>query len=310
MTRRDLLLASASLGLVASTPRLSFGSVVRPFRLIHLTDFHVQPELNAPDGMQKALIHAMAHKPNLIQLGGDLIMDGFSANEARTATQWKIFQELLVQHCKVPVQYCIGNHDVWGWNKSKSKTSGNEALWGKNWFLKVAGLERAYHSYQAGAWKVIVLDTVQPKGEDAYDGYVDEEQMKWFQVELDATPHTQPILVVSHIPIFSPSPMVYGFDAKDSTWKVGSSQVISNFNEVKKLFDARKNVKVCISGHIHLVDRYDYNNVSYLCNGAVCGGWWLGKNKDFEPGYVIIDLFPNGDFKHEFVTWGWKAKNS
>lgn len=271
-----------------------------------MTDFHVQPELNATKGMEAALRHAMTKKPRLVMLGGDLIMDSFAATEARTKTQWDLFTSLLKANCHVPTKYCIGNHDIWGINKERSHTSGNEPLWGKKWFLEVAQMDRTYHAFEAGGWKWIVLDTVFTK-ENNYDGFIDPEQFEWLKQELETTPSTQPVLVTSHIPLFSPSPMVYGFDAKDSTWKVSGSSVTKNFNEVKKLFDTRPNVKLCISGHIHLVDRYDYNGVSYLCNGAVCGAWWLGRNKDFDPGYVVIDLYPDGTFKNEFVKWGWKA---
>jgi len=46
--------------------------------------------------------------------------------------------------------------------------------------------------------------------------------------------------------------------------------------KIKDLFAKHKNVKLCLSGHLHLVDRVDYNGVTYLCDGAVCGGWWKG----------------------------------
>lgn len=272
-----------------------------------MTDFHVQPELRAPAGMEAALKHAMRQKPHLVMLGGDLVMDSFSATEARTATQWKIFQSLLAKHVKVPCHYCIGNHDIWGWDKLKSKTSGTEKRWGKKWFLEIAGLKNTYYSFDAGGWKWIVLDTVQP-ADKGYEGYVDPAQLSWLKSELDKTPKSTPVIVVSHVPLFSPSPMVYGFNAEKNQWQVSTSEVTKNFNDVKKLFDMHTNVKLCLSGHIHLVDRYDYNGVSYLCNGAVCGAWWLGKNRDFEPGYVVIDLFSDGTFKQQFVKWGWKPE--
>lgn len=306
MTRRDILGGGLALGASLALPKLASASEAKPFRVLHLTDFHVQPELKAGEGMTAALKHAMQQKPDLVVLGGDLIMDGFAATQKRTQLQWDLFTSLLKQHCHVPVQYCIGNHDIWGWNKTKSQTSGNEELWGKKWFLKIAGLDKTYHSFDAGSWKGIVLDTVYPKDEK-YEGFVDDEQFAWLERELNATPTNKPIMIVSHIPLFSPSPMVYGFNAESDQWQVSASEVTKNFNKIKTLFDSRPNVKMCISGHIHLVDRYDYNNVSYLCNGAVCGAWWLGKNKDFEPGYVCLDLFADGKFTNKFIKWGWKS---
>ncbi|MBS1721492.1 MAG: metallophosphoesterase [Armatimonadetes bacterium] len=307
ITRRELLAGSATLGAATLLSRGSEATTVKPFRFVHMTDFHVQPELHAGQGMARALQHAMAKKPEFVMLGGDLIMDGSAANEDRTRTQWDLFRRTLKENCSVPCAYCIGNHDVWGWNKAKSHTSGQEARWGKQWFLDVAEIPRTYYAMERGGWKWIVLDTVQPKG-DSYDGGLDAEQFDWFKQEIARTPAHQPVMVVSHIPLFAPCAVIYDFDATASIWKASSNEIVGDFHEVKKLFDDHPNVKLSISGHIHLVDRYDYNGVSYLCNGAVCGAWWLGKNRDFEPGYVVVDLFPDGTFKQEFVTWGWKSE--
>jgi len=71
------------------------------------------------------------------------------------------------------------------------------------------------------------------------------------------------------------------------------------------LFLKHSNVKVCVSGHIHLVDRVDYNGVSYLCNGAISGNWWKGNFQETPPGYSLIDLFDDGTWRREYVKYGW-----
>jgi hypothetical protein len=68
-------------------------------------------------------------------------------------------------------------------------------------------------------------------------------------------------------------------------------------------------VKVCLSGHIHLVDRVDYLGVSYLCNGAVSGAWWKGPNQEFGNGYAIVDLFPDGAFTSTYHQFDWRAQS-
>ncbi|MEX2092204.1 MAG: hypothetical protein WD971_05980, partial [Pirellulales bacterium] len=73
------------------------------------------------------------------------------------------------------------------------------------------------------------------------------------------------------------------------------------------LFAKHPNVKLCISGHLHLLDRVDYNGVTYLCNGAVSGNWWGGRHKDCDEGYAVVDLYDDGTFEHEYVKYGWKA---
>ena len=70
-------------------------------------------------------------------------------------------------------------------------------------------------------------------------------------------------------------------------------------------------MKLCISGHIHLIDRVDYNNITYLCNGAVCGKWWRGTYQESPPGYALIDLYNDGSFAHQYIAYGWaKEKKS
>jgi predicted phosphodiesterase len=82
----------------------------------------------------------------------------------------------------------------------------------------------------------------------------------------------------------------------------------SDSEKIKSLFGRHPHVKVCVSGHTHLVDRVDYNGVSYLCGGAVCGNWWRGRHKDCDEGYAVIDLCDDGSFDCEYVKYGWKAE--
>ncbi len=74
---------------------------------------------------------------------------------------------------------------------------------------------------------------------------------------------------------------------------------------LKDLFSAYPNVKLCLSGHIHLVDRVVDNGVTYCCNGAVCGNWWKGDHKECDEGYTIIDLYSDGSFQNQYVVYNW-----
>jgi hypothetical protein len=72
------------------------------------------------------------------------------------------------------------------------------------------------------------------------------------------------------------------------------------------LFKQHTNVKACISGHIHLVDRVDYLGVTYMCGGAVCGAWWKGSRfNECDPGYSLIDLYDDGSVERQYVAYGW-----
>ena len=74
----------------------------------------------------------------------------------------------------------------------------------------------------------------------------------------------------------------------------------------KNLFLKHPNVRLALSGHIHLVDRVDYNGVSYLCNGSVAGNWWQGPFQETPPGYTLMDLYDDGTWHREYVKYGWQ----
>lgn len=77
-------------------------------------------------------------------------MDAFAEGFDRTKLQWELFTGALRRECSLEVRHCIGNHDIWGWNKAKSKTTGDEKGWGKSWATETLGLDRPYYSFERG----------------------------------------------------------------------------------------------------------------------------------------------------------------
>jgi Icc protein len=277
-------------------------------RLAHLTDMHVQPERKGAEGLTACLRHVQSRPdpPQLILTGGDTIMDCMSEDEARTKLQWELWQKVIKTECSLPVESCIGNHDVWGWNKEKSKTTGSEPLYGKKWAMQMFGVSSPYRSFDRAGWHFMVLDSVFPHG-NGYEGRLDEQQFAWLEAELKETPPGTPVLLLSHIPILSAAVFFDGECEKSGDWVIPSSYVHIDARRIKDLFYKHRNVKLCLSGHLHLVDRVDYLGVTYLCNGAVSGGWWEGAHQECEPGYALVALYEDGTFDREYVTYGWKA---
>ncbi len=281
----------------------------RALRIAHLTDIHVQPERAAGEGMAACLRHvqSLADPPDVIFNGGDSIMDAFEADQARTTTQWKLWQKTLRDECSLPIEHCIGNHDVWGWDKKKSGTTGSEPNHGKKWAMEVMGLERPYRAFDRAGWRFIVLDSIYPK-DDGYIGRLDDEQFAWLEAELKRTPPDQSILILSHIPILSAAALLFRGPDLRGQREVSPALMHVDSLLLKDLFGRHPNVKLCLSGHLHLVDRVDYNSVSYFCNGAVSGNWWKGRHRDCDEGYALIDLYPDGGFERQYVLYGWKAR--
>lgn len=278
----------------------------RALRLAHMTDLHTQPELKADQGVMSCFRHVrtQSDRPGLILLGGDLVMDSFEATDARTRQQWDLVQHAMREDSSIPMEACLGNHDVWGINKAKSKTTGNEPGWGKKRAMDLLGLPRAFRSFDRNGWHFVLLDSVMPKG-DGYIGKLDDEQWEWLEGDLKST--RLPTLILSHIPILAATQLVSAKRKDDGPRQISDSRMMSDASRFVALFEKTPSVKLCLSGHIHELDRVDYQGVTYLCNGAVSGNWWKGRHKMCDEGYALVDLFDDGSFENRYVTYGWKA---
>lgn len=310
-TRRAFLASASALlaGPLAVSAWTNPAPRKRVLRIAHLTDVHVQPERNAAAGFAACLHHVQnqADKPDLILFGGDNIMDSFDQTRERTRIQWDVWHRVLKAECSLPYQSCIGNHDVWGWGP-KSGAKPEDVGYGKAWAVEELRLPRRFYGFEKAGWKFLVLDSTQPNpNRHGYDGRLDEEQFAWLTAELRATLRTTPILILSHIPILAACAFLDGHNEKSGDWVVPGSWMHLDARKLTALFHQHGNVKVCLSGHMHLVDAVQYLGTTYYCNGAVCGGWWKGKNQQFAEGYALVDLYDDGTSTCEYVTYGWQA---
>ncbi len=133
--------------------------------------------------------------------------------------------------------------------------------------------------------------------------------MDWFKADLAATPTTTPIVIVTHVPIISAANF---FDHSDKPElgpdiTVKRTRMHVDHREFDALFQKHRNVKLCLSGHLHQLDKVEYNGVTYICDGAVCGDKWNGPRKHTPEGYGLVDLYADGTFSHQYVAYGWKS---
>lgn len=312
VSRREVvrIAGAAALGLAGARSVLAQNPPAarkRVLRIAHLTDIHIAPEHKAAEGFASCLRHVQSQKdkPDLIFTGGDHIMDSIGANEARTREQWELYRKVLKAECSLPVEPCIGNHDCWGLNRKDSGATGNEPLYGKKWAMDSLGLDREYRSFDRAGWHFIMLDSTFPQG-DGYTARLDDRQFEWLAEDLRRTDPKKPVLVLSHIPILAVCVFFDGDNEKSGDWVVPGAWVHIDSRRIKDLFLKHRNVKVCLSGHVHLIDRVEYLGVSYVCNGAVCGGWWEGPYQECDAGYALVDLYDDGSFENRYVPFGWK----
>jgi 3',5'-cyclic AMP phosphodiesterase CpdA len=282
----------------------------RIVRFAHLTDIHMEPEHNAPEGLTAALRHieAMADKPDMVITGGDNVMDVLGADDHRANILFSLVKQIFHDHCSLPVKYCIGNHDVWGWNKKDSKTTGNEPLWGKKRAVEEFALANRYYAFDQGPWRIFMLDSPFPC-QDVYTARLDDEQFDWLAAQLGA--HSDKFICInSHIPIISAAALLHAKNEKTGDWLVPHQLIHSDARKIVELFIQHKNVKLCISGHLHMLERIDYHDVAYICDGAVCGAWWGGAFRQCQEGYGVFDLFEDGTFDHQYIDYGWTPEKT
>lgn len=307
ISRRDLLIAGSSAALL---PAFAGAAPVqrrgrRALRFAFATDMHVQPDKRAVDGWGACLRHinSQKDKPGLILTGGDLIMDAFGADPDRTKAQWDVFLSGIKENSKLPIRHTLGNHDVFGWgNRDKYK---DDARFGKQWACDALGMEKPYYSFDQAGWHFVVLDSTYPSG-GGYTARLDDEQFEWLASDLASVPKETPVVVASHIPILMVCAIFDGENERTGNWVIPGSYMHIDARKIKELFLKHPNVKLCLSGHEHQVDKVVYNDVTYVCGGAVSAAWWGGNYFQCTYGYVMVDLYRDGSFETEYVPFGWK----
>lgn len=305
----------------------------RSLRFLHLPDTHIQPELGAPEGVAACLKHvnSLSDKPAFMLVAGDIIMDSMGADLDRTKVQWDVWKKVLSENWERPVKYCLGDHDCWGIRKEMSGATGSEPYYGKQMAFDVLNIDKAYYSFDESGWHFVVLDSLDLPADAVYEGKIDEDQWAWFEKDLAATDPKTPIVIHTHIPIlsgavalpreFSQRPGGFaggpggpqGRQRRGFTLPEGvrgtfiqPSRMHLDAARFKNLFVKYPNVKLCLSGHLHVRERLDYNGVAYVSNGAVCGDNWRGDKDQTKPGYGIVDLYDDGTFDEQYITFGWK----
>ena len=277
-------------------------------KVAHVTDIHITSDRSAASGVAAMFAHQFGRpdwSPEIVLNTGDTVMalDG-SVSGKRAQQQIELWQA-ATKNCHVPIYSCLGNHDVWDLHEPTAEIPAEKA--GFKLMKDVLDMPRDYYSFDHGGWHFIALNSVcqWPKY-----GVLSEEHLTWLVDDLNRTPRTTPICVLSHLPILSITSSVYGDDCRKGddvvipgTWQHADGWVIS------EIFRRHPNVKLCLSGHMHTCDRCEYRGVWYICGGAVSGAWWNGSQYGFPPCYGQLDLFDDGTFSYQFVDYGWEKRD-
>lgn len=274
-------------------------------RVAHLTDIHIKPERVAEYGMAASLnsVNGLSTKVDFILNGGDAIMNAASLAKSAVKAQWKAFHQILESDNSLPLYHCVGNHDLYGWMlPSPTHTDG------KQWCMDEYQLTKTYYSFIQNNWKFIVLDSVHSRNSvPGYYGKLDSEQLNWLKNELETTPDTIHICIVSHIPILSICSLFDKDITNTGKRSISETNMHTDSEVLIDLFYKHPNVRACVSGHIHLIDYLNYLGVDYYCNGAVSGHWWKGSHQYFNPSYSVMNFYEDGGTSREVVYYNWKS---
>jgi len=307
MKRKEFLKTTAAAIGSSFLPALSLAEKekTKTIRFAHLTDIHVKPGLVPETGMAKALQHVqqLNSKVDFIMNGGDSIMDALEADKQKTQIQWDLFHNILQRENSLPVYHCIGNHDIWGWFVKENKPA-VEKQYGKEWVQETLQMKNRFYSFTKNRWHFIVLDSTQLNPAGGYIAFLDAEQLDWLKRELANIPADHFICIVSHIPVLSICAGLF-FDKTETNGdlKIQRNLMHTDFLTLKKIFRQYPNIKLCISGHIHLQDELNYLDIKYYCNGAVSGNWWKGDFQEFSPAYAIFELHNDGSAQRTMIKY-------
>lgn len=300
MERRSALKGIGAALLLPAFKSSVISSNAKPvLRLAHITDVHLKNEFDAPARFAKCLHHIQQQNPKvaLVLNGGDIVFDMNKENIGTINSQWQLHNSVMKQENSLPVRYCLGNHDIW-WNENNK----GQTLYGKQYALNQLQLAKPYYSFTQQGWKFIILDSVHLDIDNTwYIGKLGDEQFAWLEGELNSTPANTPVLVMSHIPILTATNLIE--DDIVNKWVMLGGDMHTDTSRIISLFYKHPNVKLCLSGHIHLREKLVYNNVTYICDGAVSGAWWEGNRRETFPGYGLISLYADGSFDEEYVRY-------
>jgi 3',5'-cyclic AMP phosphodiesterase CpdA len=315
VNRRSFLTSlAASIGIPSSLqglPRgenLSFGQpsgagrAAPSLRVAQLTDTHVFHERSCPARMRAFLarFREATRSPDVVLHTGDIIFDALEADRDAVTKQWALWHELARDLPSAPV-YAIGNHDVWG------KGPASDPQYGKKWAVDTLKLPERFYSFAKGGWHFIVLDSTHAVPSGWYTGKLDDEQLAWLEGELKKVAATTPIAVVSHIPILSAA-IVQWARTNEDKWTVGTALMHGDSHGIQSMLRQHPNVKVCLSGHLHLSDHVVYDGIAYLGCGAVSANWWKSDTwHQTHAGFAAIDLYADGSFERTYHPYDWPA---
>jgi 3',5'-cyclic AMP phosphodiesterase CpdA len=213
------------------------GEAVSPFRLVQLSDAHVgfsgPPNPTGTKAFERAIdiVNGLNPQPDLILFTGDLTHESETAGEH--AKRMQLFQTLTARLKAKKVMYVPGEHDA---------ALDNGALY-RQFFGET------HYSFDHRGVHFVALDNVS-RGKPE----VGAEQLAWLARDLARYPHTAPIIVFTHRPLFDLRP--------DWEWFTRDG------DEVLNVLAPFENVTI-LYGHIHRHDVHQSEHAMHYASRSL-----------------------------------------
>lgn len=267
------------------------------FSFAFLTDIHLTPDNNAPQGFRQAIDTINKLKPDFVITGGDLVMDALGQSRSRADSLYQLYGG-LIKEFRMPVHNTVGNHELFAFSNKQIDTLDPD--YGEGMFRRYFG--NPWQSFDYKGWHFILLKSIEQTPMRGYYGKINPVQMEWLKQDLARLNDTTPIAVSVHIP----------FITAYNQWQEGGQQVngigsvITNGKEVLDLL-RKKNLKLVLQGHQHYYEDLYMDGVHFITGGAVSAGWWGGPLGKLEEGFMLIKVY-GGEIKSEYVDYGWNIR--
>lgn len=295
MSRRNLLALLGTAPLL-SVPSIAMASGRRRLRVNFLTDMHLPASDQITDRARLAM--KKANDCDILLFGGDNVMAVDHQPEESIRKQFDNWRDFSHTSIKRPFRSVLGNHDM-----QMLMDFDPTHMKGKERAADLYGMKHRYWTEKLDGWRFVGLDTVQ-QHKRGYFGHIDREQREWLRNVLLADRST-PTVIVSHMPILSVTAIAdRKMQSQNFYNPIYFSTQVGNSREVIDIFREAGNVKLCLSGHTHLIDRCEFAGTTYICGGAVSGSWWQGPHQGFPPAYIQLDLNSDSTFSTKTVHCG------
>lgn len=239
-----------------------------PLTILQLTDLHILPEqgetmsgVDTQFSFEQVLKYARAKHNNtdLILVTGDLTQD------PHKPSYQCIYQELIKYQTR---SICLpGNHD--DYHLMQQVFRGKQINCDKHIKFK--------------HWQVICLNSQQ---QGSHGGYLDTDELGFLKDTLNKYIGLNTMIALHHHPV-----------PTNSYWM--DTMIIENSNVLFELLNSYPQVKTIICGHIHQKLESNKQGISILGSPSTCFQFTPQSKTyaldDTEPGYRLIELYPNGE---------------